>query len=108
MTVASYIVRTDRIVDLVDKMRKMAPGATWKIVDGALDLLGDGFRHLRHFYYCDDKEGNTIRVYDAGFWDALGGNTAQAREHVILRGKRVGPSNGDLKRRIRALFDDVE
>jgi hypothetical protein len=102
----SYIVRTDRIVDVVGRMKQLAPEATWDVVEGASELLDGEFSHMKYFYYCDDKEGNTIRAYDPAFTEAMQKAGIWLTDHVILRGHKVGPRNGEVKGRIRGLFDD--
>jgi hypothetical protein len=55
-------------------------------------LMEQRYRRIKWFFYCDDKQGNTLRVFDRQFLEEFGsifGNT-----HVLLRGKNLGQEGG--------------
>jgi hypothetical protein len=108
--VASYVVKAENLRDLIQQIDDLKdPVAT---LDYRLDLvehlLDPEFRRIKWFFYCDDRTGNTIRVFDRRFLERYRNlfKTADTEKHVLLRGKRLGEENGETKRKILDLFSE--
>jgi MoxR-like ATPase len=102
--VGSYVVKADDIQDLIKQIEELRP-ATARL-NYRKDLLErftePEFQRIKWFFYCDDKQGNTIRVFDTGFLKRYG--KILDNEHILLSGNELGNADGDLKQRILALF----
>ncbi len=104
----SYVVKADDIAKVIQQITVLIPH-TAKLE--ALKPLVDNirqpeFRRIKWFFYCDDKQGNTIRVFDSSFDDKYRALFTKDR-HVLLRGKNIGPENAKVKREILGLFTEV-
>src|SRR4051812_30202285 len=107
MLVGSYVVKTDDIRDLMEQIDGLKPpAATLDYKKDLLDRLREPeFRRIKWFFYCDDKDGNTIRVFDSRFLQQYG--RLFREKHLLLRGEKLGSKGEDLKRRVLSLFREV-
>ena len=86
----SYVVKSDDIRNTIAQIEAAKPPhGTLDYRPALLDRLAEpDFRRIKWFFYCDDKQGNTIRVFDAAFLEAHGHLFSE--KYVLLRGKNLG------------------
>src|SRR6266446_7688097 len=97
----SYIVQIDDMAALMESWKQLLKAAS-----GSQELTRseEVFRtlkewpHIRFFYYNDNADGNSLRIYDTEHFKHFGGrhylepDDGQGKEHferVILRGKNM-------------------
>src|SRR5438477_9634968 len=70
----SYVVRTDDISAVIARMEEeKGPAGRLVYSKELVDRLKEAkFRRIKWFFYCDDREGNTIRVFDGRFLQDCG------------------------------------
>ena len=96
---SSFVVRIPDMGALMLSWRELLSGATgqkYEYNEQVLRTLGEWPR-IKWFYYCDDQNGNTIRIYDAEHLRHFGGshylNLDGVRkghyERVIFRGEKM-------------------
>lgn len=86
-----------RLLDTWEALLKNSSGL--QILTANEELFADlnNWPRIRFFYYCDDQNGNTLRLYDSEHFEKFGGNfylepDGQRKEHferVIFRGKNM-------------------
>lgn len=103
----SYVVKADDIRNLIEQIEALKPeAATLDYKRDLLDrLMEPEFRRIKWFFYCDDRQGNTIRVFDRHFLQQYA--RLFGEKYVLLRGKNLGNESGDPKRQILSLFSEV-
>jgi len=108
---ANYVVKAENLRDLIRQMNDLkGPVATLDYRRDLVEhLLEPEFRRIKWFFYCDRRQGNTIRVFDRGFLESYGNlfKTVDSEKHVLLRGDKLGEENGVTKRGILGLFSEV-
>jgi hypothetical protein len=108
---SSYAVRTPNLPALIEQWKRMADEAgevpRFRVHQRLLDALG-GAPTVQWFYYCDDREGISFKLYD---WELIARHAAQRRElrgeddYLIVQGERLGPEGPDtLKERFLETF----
>lgn len=113
----TYICRIDDLGELITKMNKMKndaqKGGTQSNFDYKPQVIDElkKYAHIKWFLYCDQQEGNTIRLYDKKFRENF--PRLFANEHpnhpdyyVILRGNNLGYPNETLKKNIRHFMEE--
>jgi hypothetical protein len=96
---SSYVARTNDISVVVHKMEEIAKreGGTVKYAPEMLDVLGrPENRRIKFFYYCDNHQGITVRLYDRKLVEQHPEIICES-PRVILRGKGLGEYKGDAK-----------
>lgn len=97
---SSFVARIDDVPALLDsweQMLKEANGAQEFTVNEDVFATLDQWPRIKWFYYCDDQDGNTIRIYDKEHLDHFGGSyylepDGYRKEHferVIIRGRKM-------------------
>lgn len=66
------------------------------------------YHRIKFYYYCDNLDGNTIRLYDSTFHNEFNHLYIEPKDFVIVRGKNLGTPDGTLKWNIRNLFESHE
>lgn len=107
---ASYVVRIDdlqRLVTdwqaLVAQRQKPATGRFDYRQQVFVHLCDPQFRRIRWFYYNDNDNGVTIRLYDRAFVAQYPGDFID-NDDCILRGYDLGAEHEPVKTAMRALF----
>jgi hypothetical protein len=96
---SSFVVRIDDIRALLRQWKTLLTGRagpTFTMNEKVLRELGQWPR-IKWFYYCDDQDGNTIRLYDTehmsrysqAYYLEPNSWSKEHYERVILRGKRM-------------------
>jgi hypothetical protein len=78
-------------------------------------LRGNEWNRIQWFYYCDDFQGNTVRLYDMEHFGVPGnqylyletdlvGHDVQFADRVLLRGEWIGKADQSLKLYFRNTF----
>ncbi len=105
----SYVVRIDDIAEVIRQMDVYA-GKRGGVLSYNIELIkqlaSKEFERIRWFYYCDDRDGNTIRLYDTQFFNKFNHYYDDSNYRVILRGKNLGSDNEDTKKQIINLFSE--
>ena len=101
----SYVVKTEDICEVIRRREALkGPAAT---LDYKQDLVNhlreDEYRRVKWFFYCDDKYGNTIRVFDHQFLEEYG---SLLKKKVLVEGKNLGREGEPLKSKMLDLFSD--
>jgi len=105
---SSFVVRIDDMGALLQSWRLLLPnaprGQVFTFNREVLRTMSQWPR-IKWFYYCDDQNGNTIRVYDAEHLQRFGGShyleadgvRQEHFERVIIRGRNMWSGDeGDL------------
>jgi hypothetical protein len=104
----SFIVETSDIGGWISEATKTitSHGGTIRFV--ANEVLGElkQYPRIRYFYYCDDLQGITIRLFDESFW-ADHKHLTQRKSRVIFRAKNAGTHESALKQSLLKLWEDV-
>jgi len=107
----SHVVKTDDIREVIRRMQdhKGSTGTFDYRMELVEHLLEPEFRRVRWFFYCDDRQGNTIRVFDREFLKEYGNlfKSVDSEKHVLLCGHDLGEESDATKREILALFSEV-
>jgi MoxR-like ATPase len=107
----SHVVKTDDIREVIKQMEALkGPAATLDYKQDLLNhLMEDEYRRVKWFFYCDDRQGNTIRVFDRRFLKEYANlfKTVDSEKHVLLRGEKFGKEGDATKRGVLALFSEV-
>src|ERR1700693_2513861 len=107
----SFVVQINDMNALLESWNQMLATANGSQVftmnDEVLQTLSEWPR-IRFFYYCDNDNGNTLRIYDTEHFERFGGSSYLERdesqsqghyERVILRGKNMwAVDEANLKR----------
>jgi hypothetical protein len=106
----SYVVKTNDVREVLGKMEALkGTAATFQYKQNLLNhLMEDEYRRIKWFFYCDDDEGNTIRVFDRRFIENFGGSLSASDKPLLLRGKGIGPEGKSPKTEMLGLFPDVK
>jgi hypothetical protein len=102
----SYKCRIEDLGELIADMRRVSKdtAATFDYRQEVVEALGHSkWRRCKWFYYCDQQDGNTIRLYDREFFHDCPDLYVEACTYVILRGKNLGKPSGNVKTAIRRL-----
>lgn len=100
----SYYCEIPNLGQLIADMKRACEGvrATFLYDERAIaELNRREWARIKWFYYCDQHDGNTIRLYDRQFFQEVQGLYREPRTCVILRGKNLGKASGDVKTAIR-------
>jgi hypothetical protein len=108
---ASFVARITDMRALLDSwadLLKAAAGSfrSFKANERVFETL-DEWPRIQWFYYCDDQNGNTIRLYDSKHFDHFGRDDyleKDGREHkerVIMRGENMWGEGNALQDRFR-------
>jgi hypothetical protein len=98
---SSYIVKSTNIAVTLERIRELVSGSGGSVKEYRRDLVPslcntDNSR-IQHFYYCDDREGITVRVFDARF--ASGNPDRRFRDSpIMLRAEKLGNEGAPVKR----------
>jgi len=111
----SYIVKISdfaTFVELIDDLKNQHknhfPNINFVKVQKAINLLSKPEnKSVQWYYYCDDFQGNTIRLYDQNILKAIGKDPFDKDPAVIFQGTEIGEENEILKREIRKLFEQI-
>ncbi len=108
----SYIVKSANLREVVRQWRQLAqqlkPGHRFDLRESLFDHLEQPqFQRIQWFYYCDNDQGVTIRLYDRAFTAAHNGDYID-QDDCVLRGIGLGDEQDNLKRQMLALFDEHE
>jgi len=72
-----------------------------ELVEG---LMHPDFRRIKWFFYCDNFEGNSIRVFDRQLVDKYKHLFRPSESWMLLRGHRLGQENESSKHEMLRLF----
>ena len=64
-------------------------------------------RRIQHFYYCDDREGISVRLFDRPFAEE-NSDLNFRKSRIIFRAGQVGTDDGPLKSKLVRVWDDYE
>jgi hypothetical protein len=102
----SCVVKTDDIREVIRQMEALK--GTASTLDYKQDLLDhfkeDEYRRVKWFFYCDDRLGNTIRVFDQLLLKEYG--SLFKEKNVLLRGENLGQESESPKSEMLHLFND--
>jgi DNA polymerase III delta prime subunit len=106
----SYVVQSQNVRNLVTGWEQLAHNhnaaqAQFRYEETLFAHLEEArFRRIQWFYYNDNDNGVTIRLYDSDFGVAYPNDFVEGN-CVVLRGRHLGPAGGPLKGAMRALFN---
>jgi MoxR-like ATPase len=108
----SYVVRSNDLAAVVDNWRALQ-GPQNRVFNYKPNLFtylnSPEFQRIQWFYYCDDRDGLTIRVYDRAFRQQHLADYVDANQYVVLRGEHLGTDGNDvLKGQYRNAFVKAE
>jgi hypothetical protein len=96
---SSFVVRIDDMGAFIDSWQELLknPQAQVFTVNNQVFQTLDEWPRIKFFYYCDDQDGNTIRLYDTEHFNHFGGSSylepdGYRKEHferVIIRGRNM-------------------
>jgi len=104
----AYICRINNLSELINQMERLAKDKfsyDKKVIE---ELNRDQYKRIKWFYYCDQQEGNTIRLYDSKFFEEFRDLYKEPGTYVILRGRDLGEPEGTLKKNIRDFLEHCE
>ena len=107
----SYLCHIDDLGRVIDRMKKLAVGMEVTFhydLQLVRELSLPKWARIKWFYYCDQQEGNTIRLYDREFFQGFRHLYKEPRTCVILRGNDLGKTSGDVKAAVRRLLGPLE
>jgi 5-methylcytosine-specific restriction protein B len=118
----TYVCKTENLGELIREMKKLAenvhreeeitkprfypePPVIKEIIE---KLNSPKYKRIKWFLYCDQQDGNTIRLYDSEFYDKFKNLYKEPDTYVILRGKNLGSVEEEegLKQKIMELFEE--
>lgn len=110
----TYICRIDDLARLIGEMKRLSHNtkATFDYRHRLGETLKEErYKRIKWFLYCDQQDGNTIRLYDSEFRkdsrDLYLSDNSQSPDYwVVLRGKNLGDPGGDLKTMIRERLNE--
>lgn len=104
---ASFIVRIEDLGTFIEKLEQVAKSLRYKKPELVEILRSPAFRRIKWFYYCDHKEGITLRIFDSEFRKNQPSLFQVPSQYVILEeAEKLGKEEGETKQRIRGLFDE--
>jgi hypothetical protein len=108
-TLSSYIVRTLDISSLLAKAEQIVlqSGGELKFVNRSLIAVLREHPRVQYFYYCDDREGITLRLFDEEISRSYA-HVFSRKTKVFFRGKKLGVEGGRVKSELLALWDEVQ
>ena len=97
---ASFVARIADMKDLMDSWADLladSEGPQVFVANESVFATLEEWPRIRWFYYCDDQNGNTIRLYDTEHFSHFGGGYyleedgvgREHRERVIIRGENM-------------------
>jgi hypothetical protein len=111
---ASFLVQTDDLQPLVKQWKELvqqhqqsAPGSFDYREAVFAHLQEPEFRRIQWFYYNDNENGVTIRLYDRAFFERYPGDFIDT-DDCILRGKDLGKEQATLKVEMRRQFREID
>ena len=108
----TYICRIDDLARLIGEMEQLSHDRAFVYRDRLGETLTEErYKRIKWFLYCDQQDGNTIRLYDSEFRkdnpDLYLSDNSQSLDYwVVLRGKNLGDPDGDLKKLIRERLNE--
>src|SRR5262245_58813275 len=66
------------------------------------------FRRIKWFFYCDNFEGITFRVFDRRLEEKYQQFFVRSERWLLLRGQRLGEENEPIKVKILSLFTQLQ
>lgn len=102
----SYVVKSDDIREVIRQMEvlKGSAGALVYKQDLLNHLKEIEYRRIEWFFYCDNRQGNTIRVFDRPFLEKY--ESSFTEKSVLLRGENLGRESEPPKSEMLRLFKD--
>ena len=110
----TYVCKIQNLRELIDRMKRLAEGAGGprpkfdydsRVID---ELEQTENERIKWFLYCDQQNGNTIRLYDSKFFRERRDLYKEPGTYVIFRGKNLGEPEEKLKKDIRELFGEIQ
>jgi hypothetical protein len=103
----SYVVKTDDIREVIRQMGALTGPGKLHYKEDLLDhLMEDEYRRIKWFFYCDNKQGSTIRVFDRHFYEKFQPLFWKTKGYQLLRAKNIGEQDGKAKSGMLRLFND--
>lgn len=108
---SSYIVKAVDIAQTLERIKQVVSrsGGHVSVYNGdvILSLQLPENRHIQNFYYCDDFEGITVRLYDSHFF--IENSDARLKySRLLLRAGQLGNDGGPVKGEILKVWDHCE
>lgn len=101
----SYVVKPHDIREVIRKMDSLKGPAKLVYEEDLLNhLMEDEYRRIKWFFYCDDRMGNTLRVFDRQFVEKHARSFKKKFE--LLRGENLGREAAAPKDEMLRLFID--
>ena len=64
------------------------------------------YPRIQWYYYCDNRKGNTVRLYDSEFFQKFRRLYVEQKNYDILRGTDLGDTDEALKQEFLSLLDE--
>lgn len=100
----NYICEIGNLDGFVGQMEELCEGTNTEFhFKGEIvrELQRREWKRIRWFYYCDQQDGNTIRLYDREFFARFKHLYWAQGDYVILRGNELGTPYDKVKVTIR-------
>ena len=107
---SSYIVRTLDISSLVAKAEQIVARSGGRAEARKPASHQAALREhprVQYFYYCDDREGITVRLFDEEISRSYA-DIFSRKSRVFFRAKKLGDEGGAVKNEIRGLWDEIQ
>ena len=106
-----YICKIEDLGVFIGQMKELAEGteANFRYKREVRKQLNENkYRRIKWYFYNDNAEGNTIRLYDSEFHKDFSKLYVEPKDYVILRGHNLGKAHETLKQKIRDLLEIIE
>ena len=100
---SSYVVKTIDIGRTLGRIEEIVARSGGAVITHKRDIVQllqqPQNRRIQYFYYCDDFEGVSVRLFDTQF-AANNPHLSFRQSQVIFRAKRLGSNDGPIKKEI--------
>jgi MoxR-like ATPase len=108
---ASYIVKSTDIARTLQRIEEVVSRSAGNVIAYKRDFIPllqrPENRRIQHFYYCDDFEGISVRLFDPQF--ATDNRDVRFRDsRIIFRAGKLGKENGPTKAELLRVWDGYE
>jgi len=108
---ASYICKIEDLGGFIDQMKEFVKGTKgyFDYKEGVATQLNENeYSRINWYFYNDNDEGNTIRLYDSEFQKDFCKLYVEHKNYVILRGHNLGKAHETLKQKFRDLLENIK
>jgi hypothetical protein len=108
---SSYIVKSTNIAEAMKKLADIVSQSGGSISTYKQDigpaLQSKEYSRIRHFYYCDDREGITVRLFDPEF-ASQSSDLGFKSSRVIFRAEKLGREDGPAKKELLQTWEKYQ